>query len=99
MQVSVWVEPVEANGYRALTGEPLGLVAEGTTAEEAIQKVRELLAAKLAAGGRLVVVEVPGSENPWARVAGMFPDDELTREWIQAMAENRKRDEEDPDCP
>jgi predicted RNase H-like HicB family nuclease len=99
MEIPVWVEPVEPNAYRALTGEPFGLAAEGASEEEAIQKVRELLAAKVAAGGRFVSVEVPASNNPWARIAGMFPDDDLTREWIQAMAENRKKIDEDRDFP
>ena len=33
--------------------------------------------------------------NPWAQVIGMFPDDDLTRLWIEEMKAARLRDEED----
>lgn len=33
--------------------------------------------------------------NPWAQVIGMFPDDEITRIWIEEMKSARLRDEED----
>lgn len=97
MEIPVWVEPVEPNVYRALTGEPFGLAAEGASEEEAVEKVRELLAAKIAAGSRLVSVEVPVSNHSWAPWVGMFKDDELSQEWQRAMAERRKQIDEDPD--
>ena len=35
--------------------------------------------------------------NPWAQVIGMFPDDDLTRLWLDEMKAARLRDEEDTD--
>ena len=41
MRISVLIEPVPGNGYRAMGGEPLGLVAEGATRDMALQKLPE----------------------------------------------------------
>src|SRR5690348_5928209 len=43
MRISVLIEPVPGNGYRARGGEPLGLIAEGATRDKALQKLRELI--------------------------------------------------------
>jgi hypothetical protein len=37
MQVSVLIERVPGNGYRAKGGEPFGLSAEGATRDESLQ--------------------------------------------------------------
>lgn len=34
--------------------------------------------------------------NPWANMIGIFPDDEITRIWIEEMKAARQRDEENP---
>lgn len=90
MQIPILVEPVAEKVYRARSGEPLGLTAEGATADEAVQKLREQINARLAAGSKIVPVEVPDTSNPWLRIAGMFKDDPLFEEWQEAVAENRK---------
>ena len=41
MQIPVLVEPVANNGFRARTGEPLPLSADGGTPEEAVRNLRE----------------------------------------------------------
>ncbi len=41
-------------------------------------------------GAELLTFEVEPSAHPLARFAGTLPDDELTKEWIQAMAEYRR---------
>src|SRR5690349_1752922 len=97
MQIPVLVEPIEANGYRARSGEPFALIAEGTTAEEAVEKLKDLLVAHMASGSRIVPVEVPDTGHPWARFAGMYKDDPLFDEWQQAIAERRKQIDADPD--
>jgi hypothetical protein len=99
MEIPVLIEPVAGNGYRAV-GVGLGpLDAEGATPAEALEKLRDLLASRLAAGARLVSLEVPGEGNPWAKAAGMYKDEPLFDEWCRAMAEYRQRAEEDPDYP
>jgi hypothetical protein len=96
MQLSVLIEPVPANGYRARCGEPLPLTAEGATPEEALQKLRELVQSRLTGGARLVTLEVPDGDNPWRQYAGMFKDDPLFEEVLQIMAEQRRQADEDP---
>ncbi len=99
MDIPVLIEPVAGNGYRAVGVGLAPLAAEGATAEEALRRLRELLASRLAAGARLVSLEVPAADNPWAQLAGIYRDDPLFEEWQQAMSEYRRRAEEDPDCP
>jgi predicted RNase H-like HicB family nuclease len=96
MEIPVLIEPVAGNGFRARSAEPLGITAEGATSEEALQKVRQEIQNRLAAGTRLVSVEVP-SDHARARFAGIYSDDDpLVQEWLEIMAENRRRADEDP---
>lgn len=98
MQMPVAIEPVAGNGYRARGGEPLAFTAEGATREEAVRKLRELIQNHLASGVEIVPLEVPTAEHPLARFAGMYdPNDPLVQEWLQIMAENRRRADEEPD--
>ncbi|MBI1918297.1 MAG: hypothetical protein HYS12_26700 [Planctomycetes bacterium] len=96
MKWPVLIEPVDNNGFRAKSGAPLGLTAERATPEEALRKLQELLAAWVAAGGRVVQIDLPEADHPWLRGAGMFKDDPLFDEWQQAIAEYRKQIEENP---
>src|SRR5439155_15814481 len=99
MKLPVLIEPIDNQGFRAKSGEPLGLTAEGATPEEALRKLQELLAARIAAGGRVVQIDLPEAEHPWRRGAGMFKDDPLFDEWQQAIAERRKQIEQDSEVP
>ncbi len=99
VKLPVLIEPIDNKGFRAKSGEPLGLMAEGPTPEEALRKLQELLAARIAAGGRVVQIDLPASDHPWLRGAGMFKEDPLFAEWQQAIAERRKQIEEDPEVP
>ncbi len=49
MEIPVLIEPVGPNGFRARSGEPFGLTAEGATREEALQKLREMVQNRIAA--------------------------------------------------
>ena len=53
MKIPVLIEPVAGNGYRAKSGEPLPLAAEGATRDEAIQKLRDLIDRTLQNGSEL----------------------------------------------
>jgi hypothetical protein len=99
MEIPVLVEPVNGNGYRASTGAPLGLSAEAPTRDEALGKLRSLVEERLSSG--VVVpfkVEMP-IDHPWAKFAGMFKDDPRFDEWQEAIAEYRRKVDEDPDSP
>ena len=99
MDIPVWLERVDGNGYRARAMDPLGLTSEAPTRDEALKKLRELIAERLAAGAELVRLEVPGSEHPLARFAGDLRDDPLLEAWEEAMADYRRQIEEDPNIP
>jgi hypothetical protein len=95
VEIPVLIEAVQGNGYRASTGQPLALVGEGATREEALAKLRQALQARLAAGSQIVSLQVPGSEHPLAQYAGMYKDDPLFEEWQEAIAEHRRRADEE----
>jgi predicted RNase H-like HicB family nuclease len=99
MQIPVLVEPVTGNGYRAQSPEPFAFTVEGATPEEAMQKLRELVAGRIAAGARVLPLEVPPSEHPLAPCAGWLRGDPMLDAWKQAMAEYRRKMDEDPDVP
>ncbi len=96
MQIPVLIEPVGTNGYRARGGEPFGVSVEGATQDEALAKLRETIASKMSAGARIVSLEIPATDNPWLRMAGMFDKhDPVVNEWLEIMQENRRKDDEE----
>lgn len=95
MDLTVLIEPVAGNGYRAVSGS-LPLAAEGSTAEEAVENFRRLLAARVAAGARVVKLQIPG-DDPWEKLAGIYKDDPYYDEWRQAIEDYRRQVETDPD--
>jgi predicted RNase H-like HicB family nuclease len=97
MKIPVRIEPVAGNGYRARTGEPFAFTAEGATREEALERLRELIR-RLPDGAEVTGVEIP-VPNPWVEFAGMFKDDPYFDEWQAAIAENRRKADEDLDLP
>ena len=99
VQILVAIEAVAGNGFRARSGEPFPLTAEGATREEALQKVRDLIRSRLAAGLELVPCELPAGDNPWTAMAGLFHDDPFFETWQQAVADYRRRVNEDPASP
>ena len=66
------------------------LSADGPTKDDALRKLRTLAHTRLEAGAEIVPMEV-STGNPWVDLAGLLPDDELTREWMQILRENRKK--------
>jgi predicted RNase H-like HicB family nuclease len=92
MEVSVVLERVENNGYRARCGEPIALSADGETREEALNRLRDALAAKVAAGLEVVRIRVPTftPDRP------LWPDDEFTRAWLEGIAEARRQADANP---
>src|SRR5437588_10809772 len=101
MTIPSLIEPIAGNGYRAKSGEPLPLAAEGATRDEAMRNLRQLVQQHLHNGAEVASLEVSGSAsgNPWVEFAGMFKDDPYFDEWQEAIAENRRKAEEDPDRP
>lgn len=96
MQIPVLIEPLPTNGYRASTGQPLAVSAQGPTREQALLNLQQELQSRLSAGAEIAPLEVPAPEHPLARFAGMFKDNPLFDEWQQAIAEYRQQVEDDP---
>jgi hypothetical protein len=101
MQIPILLEQVANNGYRATSGPPLALSAEGATRDEAIDKLEQQLRDRLSTGVEIVSAEVPAQpvENPWVKYAGMFKDDPMFADVVEIMKQNRRKDEEDPAYP
>lgn len=97
MNIPVVIEPIEGNGYRA-SGGPFAVTAEGSTQEETLAKLFELIDQRLKAGARLVELEIyKRKERPWTRFAGTWrPDDPFIEKWKQAVEDYRRRMDEDP---
>src|SRR5262249_53314673 len=97
MQMPVLLEPLSGNRYRARVGEPFALTAEGATRDETLRHLRELIDLKMHSGAELTSLEIPG-ENPWLRMCGIYdPDDPMVQEWLEIIAENRRKMDEEPD--
>ena len=71
------------------------------TRGEVLAKLQEQLQARLRAGAELLSLEVtePLAGNPWLQYAGMFEGDPYFDEWQQAIAENRRKIDEDAEIP
>ncbi len=65
--------------------------ARGSTREEALSNLRQVLAARLEKA-EIVPLELPltNTENPWVKFAGMFKDDPLFDEFVEDMAAYRR---------
>jgi predicted RNase H-like HicB family nuclease len=97
MEIKVLIERLGTNGYQARAGEPFGLIAEGATPDEALRRLQDVVAEKVAAGATVVSLEVPVKDHPWLRMAGTLKGHPLLEDWKQAMAEYRQTVEDDPD--
>ena len=89
MKIAILLEPM-GTGYRASGGEPFSISVEGATRDEALDKLKVLVRARLNAGAEVVELDVGPAEHPLLKFSGMFKeDDPIVQEWLQIMAENR----------
>lgn len=98
MQITVLIEEMNGQGFRASSALPFGVSAEGATREEALAKLKDEVDARIKNGAQLVTIETAGEPNPWLDAAGMYRDDPLFDEWQQAIAEYRDQVDRDDDC-
>ena len=59
MRIHVLVQPVPETGYRASCGSFPGLTADGTTAERAVDRLRDRIRELMDAGAWITEVDVP----------------------------------------
>jgi len=91
MILSIFVQPNPAKGYLArVLGWP-DFVVEGTTKEDALEKVKTELAHRLAEGEivRLHYEPAPDS-HPWMKFAGMWKDDTTFDDFLEEMRTYRQ---------
>lgn len=100
MEIPVIVEPVAGNGYRATGagGLSVGLTAEGASPAEAIDRLAAQVQARLTAGAELAQLRVSVNSAPWQQDAGYLCEEPLYEPWREAMEENRRKVDEDPDA-
>jgi hypothetical protein len=88
MEIPVIVESADG-GYRARCRHPVAAEATGGTRYEATQALERALKGRLTEPAELVVLEA-ATDRPWVSFAGSIPDGELTEEWLDTIAENRR---------
>ena len=85
MELSVLIRPNAPSGFRASCGDPLPAEADGPTRQNALDNLRAVLSEKLRGGVEVVRLRVSPAPSP----DPIWPDDELTRNWLQGIAEAR----------
>lgn len=94
MELSVLIQQVSGNGYRASCGVPLVAVAEGATRDEALAKLRADLESRTTAADEIVRMTIHPkrvfSKEP------VWPDDQFTRDWLEGIAAARAAADQQP---
>lgn len=95
MELSVLVLQVAGNGYRAWCPDPIAASAEGTTREEALDRLRVAIEQQLRGGVEVVRLRISG---PIPRPGGpVWPDDDITRVWLEGIEAARAAADTRPD--
>lgn len=95
MEVAVVIHRINGIGFRAATGDPLPASAEGTSREEALGKLRAILEERMRTGAELVRLRI--AESKPSNAAPIWPDDDLTRDWLAGIADVRRTADQAPD--
>ena len=61
MQIPILIDPIEGGRFRARSGEPFGLSAEGASREDAARHLEQLLKDRLCNGAELRAVNMPSA--------------------------------------
>jgi hypothetical protein len=100
MDVSVMLEQVSANGYRATALVPTPLVAEAPTRDEAVDRIRAMISERLSRV-ELIQMQVPESPspNPWLAIAGTWQDNPDVEQVMENIREYRREVDADASRP
>lgn len=95
MNVTIFVEQIGTGRYRAATSQPVPLRSEGSSPDEAVQRLRALAEERIA-GGVVVQMDVPVSPepNPWVEFAGVWKDHPDFDAFRENIAEHRRQIDE-----
>jgi hypothetical protein len=92
MGISILVEP-SANGFRAIAGGPLDLIAEADSAAAAVAALRQKIADRIRGGAILIEQSFPASASPIPVVP--LAENPIFDDWLAAVEEFRNRREFD----
>jgi hypothetical protein len=95
MELTVFIQQVSGNGYRASCGEPLAATADGATRAEALAKLRADLESRITADSEVVRLTI----HPKRSISKepIWPDDQFTRDWLEGIAAVRAAADQAPD--
>ena len=98
MDISVVVEKVADNGYLATSYVPTYVVAQGSTREEALDRLCDQIRGRLSSA-EVVTLSVPllGDAHPWKAIAGSWREHPDRAQIEQNIQEYRKQVDADPD--
>ncbi|VTT97406.1 unnamed protein product [Gemmataceae bacterium] len=89
MEIAVVIEPHDG-GYRARCRHPVAAEASGHSRFDARSALEAVLQAHVAGPFTTLPLEVT-PQQPWIASAGSVPDDAITEEWLDAVAEYRRQ--------
>ena len=91
MQLTILVEQIDDQTYRAETAQPIALATEGRTREEAVERLHKLAQRRLTAG-ELLQLELPdvAEPHPWTPYAGMWKDHPDFDDFLSHIADYRR---------
>ena len=92
MELPVAIQQLKSGRFRAWCVQPVQAEAEGATRDEALANVQTEIAAKLPIAEAVCVVV--GRTIPSAPI---WPDDEITRAWLEGIAAARAAADRRPD--
>lgn len=100
MEISVIVEKVHGNGFRARVSIPDALSIEGPSRDAVLTGMKALLQQKLTEVEVVRLhVDVPGEDNPWLAVAGMWNNNPDALEAEEYSRQYRQQVDADPERP
>ena len=90
MQLTVWVERIDEQMYRAETAQSVSLATQGRTREEAVERLCELAKQRLSTG-EVTQIDLPAgtAAHPWMPFAGSWKDHPEIDAWVDTIAEQR----------
>ena len=99
MEIPVLLEPLPSGGFRARSGDPLELTAQGDSPDSALRNLRDLIETRIASGSVLTTIEVPNTAVGRHPGAGIYRDEPLFDRWRAAIETYRQEIEDDSETP
>jgi hypothetical protein len=100
MEISVLLEALPADGYRATSLTPTRLTAEAPSREKALEEISRLVQEQLSHAEVVQLqITVPGECHPWHALAGTWSDHPDRAEFEQHLRDYRRQVDTDPERP